>query len=242
MNPVQITSAVGVEDYPTWSSDGGRLAYESNQSGNSDIWVAQVGKGQPVNRTADYTGSDCCPSWSPDGSEIAFWSGRDGGGYFVMLALGGAARKVIPDTRISGILRQSPPQWSGDGDELAGVGADSTGVFVEIVSMSTRESRRLALPGRRDQRIHLSWSPDERFFAVVDANSIQQDLGHLWVLRLADGEAFQVTDGLTKVWSPSWSSDGRSLYFVSNRGGGMDLWEQPLGPDGEPEGKPRTDY
>ncbi len=86
----------------------------------------------------------------------------------------------------------------------------------------------------------LSWSPDERFFAVVDAISIQQDLGQLWVLRLADGEAFQVTDGLTKVWSPSWSSDGRSLYFVSNRGGDMDLWEQPLGPDGKPEGNPRA--
>ncbi len=86
----------------------------------------------------------------------------------------------------------------------------------------------------------LSWSPDERFFAVVDAIRITNDLGQLWVLRLADGEAFQVTDGLTKVWSPSWSSDGRSLYFVSNRGGGMDLWEQPLGPDGKPEGNPRA--
>jgi Tol biopolymer transport system component len=86
----------------------------------------------------------------------------------------------------------------------------------------------------------LSWSPDDRFFAIVDAKNFVQDLGQLWVLRLADGEAFQVTDGFTKVWSPSWSSDGRSLYFVSNRGGGMDLWEQLLARDGKPLGNPRV--
>ncbi len=37
INPVQLTSAVGVENYATWSPDGGRLAYESDQSGNWDI-------------------------------------------------------------------------------------------------------------------------------------------------------------------------------------------------------------
>ncbi|MFQ5789001.1 MAG: TolB family protein [Acidobacteriota bacterium] len=156
-----------------------------------------------------------------------------------MSALGGSARKVIPEARSRSV--ESPPQWSGDGDELAGVVVDSTGVSVEIVSMSTRESRRLSLSGYRPARMDLSWSPDERFFAVVDvAYGLVSDVGQLWVLRLSDGEAFQVTDGLTKVWSPSWSSDGRSLYFVSNRGGGMDLWEQPLGPDGKPEGNPRA--
>jgi serine/threonine protein kinase len=40
-NPVQLTSAVGVENHPTWSPDGGRIAYESDQGGNLDIWVTQ---------------------------------------------------------------------------------------------------------------------------------------------------------------------------------------------------------
>ena len=161
-NPVQLTSAIGVEDYPTWSADGGRLAYQSQQSGNGDIWVTQPGGGQPVNRTAGHTGRDCYPSWSPDGSQIAFWSDRDGGGYFVMSALGGAARKVISSQRFS-----SPPQWSADGEELAGLVTDG---FVEIVSMRTRESRRLAVPSEMTAVMDLSWSSDGRFFAFVDGN------------------------------------------------------------------------
>lgn len=61
-NPVQVTAAIGVEDNPSWSPDGQTLAYQSNQSGNLDIWVTQVGSGQPVNRTADYSGVDQFPS------------------------------------------------------------------------------------------------------------------------------------------------------------------------------------
>ncbi|HXV63360.1 MAG TPA: hypothetical protein VEK15_21855, partial [Vicinamibacteria bacterium] len=57
-------------------------------------------------------------------------------------------------------------------------------------------------------------------------------------LRQEDGAAFAVTDGLTRVLSPSFSRDGRSLYYVSNRAGSMDLWQQALGADGRPEDDP----
>ena len=103
-NPIQVTSSLGMEQYPTWSPDGRTLAYgarilDEDSSETWDIWVTQTGRGQPVNRTADHAGKDCCPSWSPDGSQIAFWSEREGGGYFVMSALGGSAQKAIPVRR-----------------------------------------------------------------------------------------------------------------------------------------------
>ena len=60
-NPVQLTSAVGVEDYPTWSANGQRLAYHSDQSGNWDIWVSQLGVGDAVNFTADHADEDRLP-------------------------------------------------------------------------------------------------------------------------------------------------------------------------------------
>ena len=75
-NPIQVTSTVGVEDHPTWSPDGRTLAYESNETGNWDIWLTQVG-GQAVNRTADHSGHDLYASWSPDGRWIAFWSSSE---------------------------------------------------------------------------------------------------------------------------------------------------------------------
>ena len=64
-NPIQVTSAIGVENLQTWSPDGGRIAYTSEQSGNPDIWVSQVSGGAAVNLTEAFTGRDFDPSWSP---------------------------------------------------------------------------------------------------------------------------------------------------------------------------------
>ncbi len=106
-NPLQVTSAAGVENYPTWSPDGGRIAYVSDQSGNEDIWVTQSIGGSAANFTADHRGSDRDPAWSPDGSQIAFVSERDGGGIYVMPAIGGPANRISNQASAEGISQSA---------------------------------------------------------------------------------------------------------------------------------------
>ena len=229
-NPVQLTSAIGVEDHPTWSPDGRMIAYESRQTGNWDIWVTQIGEGQPVNRTVDFAGLDRFPSWSPDGSTIAFVSEREGGCCFVMPAIGGDARRAKATNWLEGV-----PQWSPDGRELACI-VDENGTFsLDIVDVRIQESRRLPLSSFAYE---LSWSPNGRFFAYSTGEELF-DTSDVRVLRVADGHSYGVTDGRTRDRSPSWSADSRKLYFVSNRGGNRDLWQQSLTADGEPQGVPQ---
>ena len=98
----------------------------------------------------------------------------------------------------------------------------------------------MLLPGRDgDSRLDLAWSPDGRFFAYIDARNYTAQVTQLLVVRVEDGESIPITDAMTSVWSPIWSSDGRALYFISNRGGSSDLWEQPVDGDGRPRGDPR---
>ena len=82
----------------------------------------------------------------------------------------------------------------------------------------------------------MSWSPDGRHLAYV-VGGHAWEVNRVWVLRLADGEAVPVTDGLWNDHSPTWSTDGRTLFFISNRGGSKDLWQQRLGDDARPEGE-----
>ncbi len=232
-NPVQVTSAIGVEDYPSWSPHGRTLAYHSDQSGTWDIWVTQVGVGQPVNRTQSAS-NDRYPSWSPDGTQIAFHSNRDGGGIFVIPPLGGPARKLVPASRATRV------HWSEDGAEIAfgeNASSSSRDQFVHIQSLRASVERRVPIHtwgGAFD----LAWSPNGDSFAYVVSHGSRQSQSQIAILTVDDGDARPVTEGLANARSPAWSREGDALYFVTNRIGGRDLWMQPLGAAAIPRGEP----
>ena len=231
-NARQITSAIGVEHFPTWSPDGQTLAYESNRTGKIEIWVQQIEGGAPIIRTPDSDSSNSNPSWSPDGRNIAFVSSQETGrAYHVMSALGGEARRVMAtanDTMLFGA-----PQWLSGGAELAGVAEDGTAL--EIFELATRQSRRLTLPVEAKGTVDWSWSPDGRLLAYVDAVSRPAQTSRIWMMRLDDDQAFPVTEDGNN-WGPIWSRDGASLYFISNRGGAMDLWAREVDSERGPVG------
>jgi len=235
--PFQVTSAIGLENHPTWSPGGGRIAYTSDQNGNADIWVSQVSGGSAVNLTEDFMGGDSHPSWSPDGSQIAFKSERDGGGCFVMSALGGMPRRVVSQPNFQYRL-MGGPAWSPDGAKLACPHAEKqSGNFVDIVTLATRDVERLPLEAQY-AATDLSWSPDGRFVAYVDAiNPVTAQTTFLWLMSVS-GESVRLNDGTTEAWSPVWPRDGKSVFYVSNRSGSHDLWMQELSEDAQSKGEP----
>jgi len=238
-NAVKMTSALGVEDYPSWSPDGRMLVYQSDQSGNWDIWVTQVGSRQAVNRTADSTADDLRPTWSPDGQWIAFFSQREGGGYFLMPAVGGKARKVAswpPDGR-----DPAAPQWSADGTQIVYARGQTEQPWLEILTLATGASRKVPLPQRPINNAvgDISWSPDGQRLAYVRSLGDGAGTSELCLTRLSDGKSVQLTDGRAKDASPTWSADSREFWFVSNRGGTTDLWRYALGSKDPLEGIPQ---
>ena len=110
------TFGQGLQTDVTWSPDGQRIAFASNQGGNFDIWVQSLAGGEAARITSS-PGADTQPAWSPAGDDIVFRSERDGGGLFVVSAAGGAARQVT--------TFGANPTWKTDGSEVlfrAGLG------------------------------------------------------------------------------------------------------------------------
>jgi TolB protein len=77
-NQRQLTDFPEESGSPCWSPDRRYIAFDSDHSGNQDIWIVPVAGGDPIQLTTD-AGWDGDPTWSPRGDEIAFSSTRAGG-------------------------------------------------------------------------------------------------------------------------------------------------------------------
>ena len=229
---LQLTSASGQELEPTLSPDGKWMLYASAATGNLDIYLQSVGGQNPINLTADSPASDGQPAFSPEGERIAFRSWRDGGGLFVMGRTGEAPRRVAAEG--------FDPAWSPDGTSLV-----YSTVTAPIATSRTDlgELRRVQVetgeitPLTNRDALNPAWSPNGRFIAywgmdrLLGGPSGRSSVRDIWVIPAGGGEPWRVTDDAHVDWSPMWNGDGSALYYVSDRGGSMNLWRIAMTPD-----------
>lgn len=108
-NLSRITFSAGLQTDVSWSPDGQSIAFASNQGGTFDIWVQRLAGGDAI-QLAGSPADDIDPVWSPDGRSIVFRSEREGGGLFIVPAIGGPERQLTS----FGVK----PQWTPDGTEI----------------------------------------------------------------------------------------------------------------------------
>jgi Tol biopolymer transport system component len=77
---VALTNPSTNDQWPTWSPDGTRIAFQTwrHVDGDVDIYVMNA-DGTGLVRLTSHIAADRHPSWSPDGSKIAFTSNRTTG-------------------------------------------------------------------------------------------------------------------------------------------------------------------
>ncbi|PYV23698.1 MAG: hypothetical protein DMG27_14985 [Acidobacteria bacterium] len=110
-SPVKLISSPRAQFDEQISPDGKRIAFASDRSGSSEIWVCNSDGSSPIQLTSFGGPLTGTPHWSPDGRWIAFDS-RPGGkaGVFVVSAEGGEPRRVT-----EGNWNDIVPSWSRDG-------------------------------------------------------------------------------------------------------------------------------
>src|SRR3954468_21319485 len=71
--PRRLTTSTKSDRHPRWSPDGKQILFESTRSGDSQLWVIDVGGGEARQFTTISTGAST-GIWSPDGKKVAFVS------------------------------------------------------------------------------------------------------------------------------------------------------------------------
>jgi Tol biopolymer transport system component len=111
--PHSFISSTQAEVNPQYSPDGRRVVFQSNRSGQSQIWACDQEGGNAVQLTSFETGSNGTPRWSPDGQSIAFDRVlKEGQRIFLMAQDSDHLRRLTPS---AGDWDEMVPSFSRDG-------------------------------------------------------------------------------------------------------------------------------
>ena len=228
----QLTDLEGAETSPALSPDGKSFAYVSRTAGSWDIYVQRVGGRTRTAVAVDPERDEAWPAFSPDGTQIAYNEADEEGGIWITGATGESARRLT-DFGFN-------PTWSPDGDRIA----FATGEIDDPYARGGVTSTLWVAPVAGGAPVQVSetdalqpaWSPSGARIAVWMTEGGQRDLA---TVSVEDGEARVLLDDAPLDWAPTWSPDGTSLFFASDRGGSMGLWRLAIDEaTGESHGAP----
>jgi len=239
--PRRQTEGPWQDSAPSWSPDGGRIAYLSDREGKRQIWVHRMDSATDL-RITHLEDSPLSVAWSPDGKSLAFtarmaeppppaaWAPaailpllrRPAARVqlFVIPAAGGTVRLLSPgDLDLHG-----EPAWMPDGQSIlysAALPPDAAhpldGGEIYAVRIASGERRQITHhPGPDEAPVP---SPDGSRIAWIAREPAAQSYvtTKLYVAN-ADGSRGRVLAGALDrdVSHVQWSNDSRTVYFLAD--------------------------
>lgn len=237
----KLTDTPAINEFdPELSPDGTRVAYNTNEGGNYEIYTIKT-DGTGTTRITNDPALDQDPTWSPDSSTIVFTSNRNGN--FDLLKVNVSTKVVTP--LVTDGFYQAHPSYSPDGKMIAFKDAQLDGAFdlatVKADGTDKRIQQGTGTPGDP------TWSPDS--LTLLNGN------GQLYITSLPGGLVGQtpVPGANNCTNGASFSPDGKYIVYGTsanqlraiNAQTGAQEWLLPLvhqgwGPDWGPGPKDRT--
>ena len=227
---------------PQLSPDGRTIAYLSERDlFGIDLYLADAATGEVLSTLAS-VGTDAhtdalrfiesAGAWRPDGTQFAFVVFAGGNNEISVLDVG--RRDIVRRLAVEGIGAIKDLSFSPDGGRIVFSGVRGGITDLYVIEIGSGEVRQLT--NDRFADLQPSWSPDGRQIAFISDRGAGTDFDRLTFAQprlalltlTADGtagaiEPLSIFAGAKHI-NPVWSPDGRSLYFISDRGGFNDVF------------------
>ena len=212
-NKRRLTSGGTGDWFPAMNPDGKEVVFVSTRLGNGDVWT--IDSVEKKYHRLTYTDlPEFSPAWSPDGSKIAYVTNKGGEFDIWIMDKDGKNKRRLT----KGI---SDRNW---GSRFSSRKILETAGYYHL-SWHPDGTKILFTEWR--QPLNLSTSITSSYISVIefDKNVIERlevDSTPIHDYTLI-GEK-ELTKGEWEDFAPSFSPDGMSLTFSSNRGGNWDIW------------------
>lgn len=236
----QLTDGPGYDYQPDWSRDGQWIVFSKYNDDRVELWVLN-----PLTKEAHSLTKNGAvnlePRISPAGNRIAFVSTLFNGHFHIFAGqfengelknverLTGENRSSLPRYYYSEFDHEISPAWSPDGKELLFVSNRGhiygTGGFWRMKAEPRAEAREVHYE-ETAWKARPEFSPDGK--RLVYASYLGQAWHQLWLIPADGGDAFPISYGDFDNINPRWSPDGRTIAFISNRGGNTGLWLEKI--------------
>jgi Tol biopolymer transport system component len=206
---------------PQWSADGQSIIFASDRGSHPGLWRASAEvRDSPV----QINDSGWYPAVSRKGNRLAYQRITRSLSIWQMdLSVAGKGQHIlIPSTSETD---QGPgPQISPDGMKLAYMSDRSGTMEIWVSDLDGSNALQLTAIGSAGTP---RWSPDSRSI-VFDASG--RNGTAIYVVGLQGGAPRLLmpnNSGKESAVCPSWSRDGKWIYFASARGGKFQVWKVP---------------
>jgi Tol biopolymer transport system component len=216
--PRQLTSDSKTIQGLSWSPDGRSLLFSSNRGNAFQLWTVASAGGTPV--AVQTNSTSATDAVFNAGGDILFVDSRENWNIWrrAVADASGTEQRLIASSG-----RNYDPRYSPDGQKIAFASDRSGTMQLWIAKADGSDARQLT---------HLSgswlggiaWSPDGRQIAF-DARPNQRS--SIYIVTVG-GEPTVLENNVFEERMPAWSSDGRMLYFNSNRDGSLAIWRRNL--------------
>ena len=217
----------------SWTADGREIVYSVEDAATSRLWRipakgAQPGRGLPI---GDIPASAGYPSISRPRSgqqaRLAFQTITRDVNIHMMELEPHPVHEVIESEPVANSTRiESSARFAPDASRIAFVSHRSGSPEIWVSGRDASGLQQITSLGAT-QLVVGGWSPDSAnivFDAVIGGNS------DVYVVRSNGGSVRRLTSEPSTDGIPSWSADGRWIYFASTRAGVTpDVWRIPAG-------------
>ncbi|MEO8459960.1 MAG: Tol-Pal system beta propeller repeat protein TolB [Dokdonella sp.] len=206
-NPQVVVRAAESLLSVAWSPDGRKLAYVSFESGNSQIYIQDLGTGMRQ-LVSSNKGINSAPAFSPDGSKLALTLSFAGNPDIYVIDL--ASKSRIQITRHFAIDTEAV--WTPDGQNLIFTSDRSGKPQLYQVSASGGEPTRITFDGQYNAGASVSY--DGKQIAMVQGNG---NVYRIAILDRTTGQYTQISPG-NQDESPSFAPNAGMVLYAATEG------------------------